>query len=216
MKKSACALLLLSGLAFSHFAIAETQVNVVGLFSGKAVLIINGGKPRTLTAGQTVNGVKLISADSAGAVLEVEGKRRQLGMGQAVSVAGDISSEPQSLTLYANSSGHHQADGQINGASVKFLVDTGATSVAMNSSDAKKAGIDYKKGESIPLQTASGTVPAYRVVINSLRLGALVLNQVDGVVVEGDSPPMVLLGMSALNRLDMKRDGISLTLTKKF
>lgn len=216
MKKVAAVMLLILGVGYGSLAMAETQVNVVGLFNGKAVLMINGAKPRTLSVGQTWDGVKLISSDSASAVIEVEGKRRQVAMGQAVSVAGAISSGPQSVTLYANSSGHHQTDGQLNGASVKFLVDTGATSVAMNSSDAKKAGIDYKKGESIPLQTANGTVQAYRVVINSLRIGSLSLNQVDGVVVEGESPPIVLLGMSALNRMEMKRDGIALTLIKKF
>jgi aspartyl protease family protein len=204
-------------LLMSAFAQADTQVNVVGLFNNKAVLIINNGKPQTLSAGQSSSeGVKLLSADSAKAVLEVEGKRKELGMGQAASVAGSADSAPGRVVLYADSAGHYFTEGQVNGATLKFLVDTGATVIAMNSGDAKFAGIDYKKGERVPMQTANGVVNAYHVVINTIKLGGVVMHQVDGVVQEGGSPPMVLLGMSALNRLDMKREGIALTLTKKY
>lgn len=196
---------------------AATQVNVVGLFTGKAVLVINNGKPKILSVGQvSTEGVKLISANSQSAVLEIEGKRRELTMGQAVAVGGSASAQPASVTLYANSAGHHLAEGQINGVPLKFIVDTGATSIAMNSADAKKAGIDYKKGEQVPLHTASGNVAAYRVVINTLKIGAIVLHQVEGVVLEGGSPAVVLLGMTALSRLEMKREGIALTLIKKY
>lgn len=196
--------------------LAETQVNVVGLFNGKAVLIINNGAPKTLSVGQISAGVKLIEASSSKAVLEIEGKRRELGMGQAVTLAGAANAAPGSVTLYADSAGHHFTEGQINGATLKFIVDTGATSIVMNSGDAKFANIDYKKGEKIQMQTANGIVSGYLVVINSLKLGSLVMNQVDGVVMEGGSPSVVLLGMSALNRLEMKREGIALTLTRKY
>lgn len=205
------------GLFYATSALAVTQVNVVGLFNGKAVLVINNGKPKTLSAGQSSEeGVKLISADSIKAVLEIEGKRRELGMGQAASITGAANSLPGSVTLYADSLGHHFTEGQINGVTLKFLVDTGATTIAMNSGDAKYAGIDYKKGERIQVETANGITSAYRVVIGTLKLGSLVLNQVDGVVVEGGSPAVVLLGMSALNRMEMKNEGIALTLTKKY
>lgn len=200
-----------------NMAFADTQVNVVGLFTNKAVLVINKGKPRTLSAGQvSPEGVKLISANSQTAVLEIEGKRRELAMGQAASVGGAVSSESSSVTLYANSAGHHLTDGQINGVPMKFLVDTGATSIAMNSGDAKRAGIDYKQGTQIPVHTASGNVVAYRVDINTLKLGSVTLHQVEGMVLEGSSPAVVLLGMSALSRLEMKREGIALTLIKKY
>jgi aspartyl protease family protein len=196
--------------------LAEKQINIVGLFNGKAVVMINNGKPKTLSVGQTSEGVKLIAADSKKAVLEVEGKRQELGMGQAASVTGSKASAPGSVVLYSDSSGHYFADGQINGVTLKFLVDTGASVIAMNSSDARQAGIDYKKGKRIPLHTANGVIHGYQVVVNTLKLGGVVLHQVDAVVNEGDSPPVVLLGMSALNRLDMKREGITLTLTKKY
>lgn len=206
-----------ASLFFTAPILADTQVNVVGLFNGKAVLMINNGRPKTLSVGQSSDeGVKLISADSTKAVLEIEGKRRELGMGQAASVTGATGSSPGSVTLYADSAGHHTTEGQINGVTLKFLVDTGATSIVMNSGDAKYAGIDYKNGERMQIQTANGIVIGYRVVINTLKLSSVVLNQVETIVLEGGSPPVVLLGMSALNRMEMKNEGIALTLTKKY
>lgn len=196
---------------------AETQVNVVGLFSNKAIVSINGGKPKTLSVGESSNGVKLIAANSQTATLQVEGKTQQLGMGQAISMGGNsASSGVSSVTLYANQQGHFISDCTINGAEFKFLLDTGATTVAMNSGDANFAKIDYKSGTPMQASTANGVVTGYRVKINSLKIGAVTLSQVDATVLEGGSPSIVLLGMSALNRLEMKRQDIAMTLTKKY
>ena len=210
------AVILSAGLLTAGASAADTQVNIVGLFSNKAVLIINGGKPKTLSVGQASDGVKLIAADSQAATLQIEGSTKRLGMGQAASVMGKSSSGSASAVLYANSQGHFVSDCQINGASLKFILDTGATSVALNSGDAKFANIDYKRGEPMQVSTANGVVTAYRVTIATLKIGSITLNQVEASVTEGGSPPLVLLGMSALNRLDMKREDIALTLTKKY
>ena len=208
--------ILCAGLLTAGASAADTQVNIVGLFSNKAVLIINGGKPKTLSVGQASDGVKLIAADSQTATLQIEGNTKRLGMGQAASVSGKSSSGSASAVLYANSQGHFVSDCQINGVSLKFILDTGATSVALNSGDAKFANIDYKRGEPMQVSTANGVVTAYRVTIATLKIGSITLNQVEASVLEGGSPPLVLLGMSALNRLDMKREDIALTLTKKY
>lgn len=196
--------------------LADTQINVVGLFSNKAVVIINGGKPKTLGVGQTSDGVKLLGADSKAATFQVEGKSRRLEMGQAASIGGVDANSSPSVTLYANAQGHFLSECFINGMPLRFLLDTGATSVALNSGDAKYAKIDYKRGEPILVSTASGVVTAYRVTIGSLKIGGITLNQVEGTILEGGSPSVVLLGMSALKRLDMKRQDISMTLTKKY
>ena len=198
-------------------ALAATQINVVGLFSNKAIVVINGGSPQTIAAGQTKNGVKLIAADSESATFMVEGKRQTLKMGQAASVAGStapVNNTP--VSLYADNQGHFKGNLNINGASLKYLVDTGATVVAMNSGDAKFAKIDYEKGEKVPVSTANGIAIAYLVKLNTLKIGNITLNNVEAVVNEGGSPDIVLLGMSALNRLDMKRDNAIMTLTKKY
>ena len=197
---------------------ADTRVNVVGLFSGKAVLVINGGAPRTLAVGQaSPEGVKLISADSSLAMLEIEGKRRELAMGQGAAIAASSgTTSAGSMTLYANPDGHFLGEGTINGKPVRFLVDTGATAVSMSSAQARRLGIDYVAGHESASSTAAGVVRSWNVTLNMVKLGSITLNQVDGTVIDGDSPPIVLLGMSALNRIDMKRDGIAMTLTKKF
>jgi aspartyl protease family protein len=208
-------LVVLSLLAFNIQA--GTRVNVVGLFSNKAVVIINGGAPRGLSAGQTVDGVKLISANSEAATLMVEGKRQTLKMGQAASVAGNagsVANDP--VSLYADQSGHFLGNLTVNGVLLKYLVDTGATTVAFNSGDAKYAKIDYEKGEKGLSSTANGVVQVYHIKLNTLKIGSIVLNNVDASVIEGSSPSVVLLGMSALNRLDMKRDNSIMTLTKKY
>jgi aspartyl protease family protein len=198
-------------------ALADTRVNVVGLFSNKALVTINGGAPQSLAAGQTKDGVKLISANSEAANFMVEGKRQMLKMGQAASVAGGggpVNNDP--VSLYADQNGHFFGNLSINGVSLKYLVDTGATTVALNSGDAKFAKIDYEKGERITMSTANGDVNAYLVKLNTLKIGTIILNNVVATVNEGGSPPFVLFGMSALNRLDMKRDNAILTLSKKY
>ena len=209
-------LLAITAVLFAGQALAETRLNVVGLFSGKALVSINGGSPESIAAGQTKNGVKLISANSESATFMVEGKRQTLKMGQAASVAG--SSAPTNnnpVSLYADSRGHFSGNLSINGASLKYLLDTGASTVAMNSGDAKFAKIDYEKGEKAQASTANGAVDVYVVTINTLKIGSITLNNVEATVHEGGSPSVVLLGMSALNKLDMKRDNSIMTLTKK-
>lgn len=209
-------LMLILTLLFAKSTFADTQINIVGLFSNKAVVMINGGKPKTLSVGQTSDGVKLLAADSNTATLLVEGKTKQLGMGQAASIGGANANSSPSVTLYADAQGHFMSECQINGAPLKFLVDTGATTVALNSGDAKFAKIDYKRGQPVMVGTANGVVTAYRVTIANLKIGGITLSQVEGSVLEGGSPSIVLMGMSALNRLDMKRQDIAMTLTKKY
>jgi len=190
-----------------------TSVSVVGLFKDKAIVSIDGGKPRTLSAGQTLQGVKLLAADSGSATLDVNGTRRTLGMGQ--SFAGGASDTRQSVSLTADGRGHFTAAGSVNGYPVTFLVDTGATSVAINAAEARRLGVDYTAGQAVGVQTAAGLVKAWRVTLNTVKVGGISLNQVEGLVVEtGLSIP--LLGMSFLNRMEMKRDGQTMTLTQRY
>jgi aspartyl protease family protein len=189
-------------------------VSVVGLFKDKAIVSIDGGKPRTLSVGQVVQGVKLISADSSGASFNVDGKSRTLVMGQSFA-GGAATGERQSISLTADARGHFAAAGSLNGYPVSFLVDTGATSIAINSAEAKRMGLDYRSGQAVGVSTAGGVVPAWRVKFNTVKVGSITLNQVDGMVVEaGLNVP--LLGMSFLNRMDMRRDGQTMTLTQRY
>lgn len=195
-------------------AASATSVSVMGLFKDKAIVSIDGGKPRTLSVGQAVQGVKLVAADSGGASFDVDGTRRTLGMGQSFA-GGATPAARQSVSLTADARGHFAANGSLNGYPVSFLVDTGATAIAISAAEAKRIGIDYKAGQAAGVNTAAGLVPAWRVTFNTVKVGGISVNQVDGLVVEsGLSVP--LLGMSFLNRMDMRRDGQTMTLTQRY
>lgn len=194
------------------------DISVVGLTSGKAVVSIDGGRPRTLTVGQvTPEGVKLVSATSESAVFEVNGERRTLAVGQGAAVASVSAARGgDSVTLIADSRGHFVTVGVANGVSLRFLVDTGASSVVLSSVDARSAGINYLAGTRGLTQTANGVVPVYAVKLDTLRIGDITVNNVDATVIEGDKLPIALLGMSFLNRMEMKHDGTTLTLIRRY
>src|SRR5512139_279312 len=191
-----------------------TSVSVVGLFKDKAIVSIDGGKPRTLSVGQTVQGVKLVAADSGSARIDVDGKRRTLGMGQSFA-GGAATAERQSVSLTADARGHFEAAGSLNGYPMNFLVDTGATSIVISATEARRIGIDYKAGQAVGVGTAAGVVPAWRVKFNTVKIGGITVHMVEGMVMEtGLNVP--LLGMSFLNRMEMKRDGQMMTLTQRY
>ncbi|TCV82354.1 retropepsin-like aspartic protease family protein [Sulfurirhabdus autotrophica] len=205
-------LILLSVMPVAH----ATDVSVTGLFSGKALVSINGGSPRMLTAGGKIqDGVKLISADSNSANLEIDGKRQTLLMGQGISSHASESEKP-SVTIVADIQGHFMTSGSVNGASTRFLVDTGASTVSMGTDEARRLGINYLKGERAFTSTANGIAPVYKVMLNTVKIGNISLNQVEGTIIEGQGLPITLLGMSFLKRLDMKRAGTTMTLTKQY
>jgi len=192
------------------------DLDVVGLFPGKAVVVIDGGAPRTLSVGQkTAEGVRLLRADSASAEFELEGRRQVLGLGRG-RYGGGPASAGATATLYADTSGHFVSEGSINGSTVRFLVDTGATTVALSSREAARIGLEYRRGERILMSTANGVVNAFSTRLDSVRVGGIELHNVEAVVHEGAHPAIVLIGMSFLNQVDMKRDGGLMTLTRRF
>lgn len=206
--------LALAGLALLAPPGFAADVALVGLIGTKAIVVIDGGAPRTLAPGQkTAEGVLLLGTEKHAASFEIDGKKRVLQMGQAY--AATASGRP-SVTLKADTRGHFVDLGSINGGSVRFLVDTGATFVALPASDAKRLGIDYLRGERARMQTANGIAASYRVKLDTVRIGEVEINNVDAVVNENDAMGMTLLGMSFLNRMEMKRDAQSLTLTKRY
>jgi aspartyl protease family protein len=202
-------------LALAATAAGATDVNVIGLFPGKAVVTINRGAPRTISVGETTaEGVKLISADRESAVIEVDGKREKLDMGQHFA-SSDQGGGRQTVNLPQDASGHFIADGQVNGSHIRFMVDTGATLVSIPISEAARLGIDYQKGRPGYSILADGRrVASWRVMLDSVTLGDMTLLNVEGSVSQGSGFP--LLGMSFLNRTEMRREGQNLTLTKRY
>jgi aspartyl protease family protein len=192
------------------------EVALIGTIGERAaVLAVDGGEPKTVKVGQKWAGVTVISVARDRATVELEGKRRTLLLGHHHRSRSAGDGGRQRVTLTADTRGHFGGDGSINGNRVRFLVDTGASQVALPASDARRLGIDYRKGEPGLAKTASGTVQVYRVTLDSVKLGGIELAAVDGIVIE-EGLDIVLLGMSFLNRLEMRRDGETMTLIRRF
>ncbi len=190
------------------------DISVIGLFPGKAVLVIDGRSPKTYSVGNTVtSGIKLVDVNETTATFDANGKKQKIDIGGHVNRIAP--STGSTVTLQADARGHFVVQGQINGGVARMLVDTGATLVAIPAADAIRMGIDYKKGQPGYVNTANGVAPVYQVRLNSVKVGDIVLNQVDGLVQESGLP-YILLGMSFLNRTEMRRDGDQMVLTKRY
>jgi aspartyl protease family protein len=196
-------------------ALAVQNVVVQALFPGKAVIMIDEQR-RVLAVGETSpEGVTLIAADSRAATLEIEGERKEYAPGTAISLNFEA---PEMLQekLYANERGMFLTVGSINGQSVRFLVDTGATSVAMNKAQAKKLGVRYRiEGEPATASTASGFVRSYRVHLKSVTMGKIRRTNVEAMVIDGNHPGPILLGMSFLRGLKIDKSGDTLLLQQR-
>lgn len=209
-RKLAAALLILVS---SHLPAAD--VVVAGVFPGKAVLMIDGGAPRAVAIGESWSGVYVIAVDGQSVTFEADGRRSTLRVGEQVARQGNDASARRSLSVSADSRGHFFLEGRVNGAGVRFLVDTGASLVSLGRDDARRAGLDYRAGRPIRTQTANGAAKAWLVRIDELRIGGLVLHGVDAAVHERDLP-FALLGMSALNRMEISRESTVLTLKQRY
>jgi aspartyl protease family protein len=191
------------------------DVGLAGVFPGKALLTIDGGAPRTVAVGsRTAEGVTVLSVDSQSATIEANGRKQVLRVGQNVAAqsSGDGGGK---ATLTADGSGHFVTTGNINGTTVRFLVDTGATMVSLGASEARRIGLDTSKGPTAVVNTANGQALVARVKLDSVRVGEIVMNNVDALVHQQEMP-FVLLGMSFLNRMEMQRDGQTMTLRKRY
>ena len=199
---------------FGPGALANS-VNLVGTFGSKALVSINGGSPKKMAPGdKSPEGVLLVNVSGDSATFEVDGQRRTLKMGQHYASTGGGGGAP-TVILAADPRGHFVTQGSINGASATFMVDTGASMVAISAGDARRMNIKYQHGEVGWVSTANGTVPAYRITLDSVRIGAINLTGVDALITEA-SMPYVLLGMSFLNRTEMQRSGDKMTLTRRY
>jgi aspartyl protease family protein len=212
---SALAASLLGLLALAAPAAMAAEVTLVGVFGDKAaVLAIDGGAPRTVKVGQKLGDVTVIAVENDRATIEAGGKRRVLLRGQTYSTSAS-GADRQSVTMAAGAGGHFMVDGQINGGAIRFLVDTGATAVAIPASEANRLRIDYRKGRPGTTQTAAGPTPVYLVRLDSVRIGGIELQNVEAIVIE-QGLNVALLGNTFLNRMEMRRDGATMTLTRRY
>ena len=191
------------------------DVGLAGLFPGKALLTINGGQPRIVAVGvKTDEGVKVVSIEGETATLEIDGKKRVLRVGQNVA-SQPSGGGPASVVLTADAGGHFLTTGNVNGTTIRFIVDTGASMISLGASDARRIGIDTSKGQQGVANTANGQTVVTRVKLDSVRVGEIVMNNVAALVHQQDMP-FALLGMSFLNRMEMQRSGDTMTLKKRY
>lgn len=195
------------------------DINLIGIFGNKATLMVDGGKPRTVAVGEaTPERIKLLSVAADSVVVEIDGKRETLHIGNQRVSGARTGGGTQRAVLTGDANGHFLTTAQVNGVSLRFLVDTGATTVTVSADDARRANVRFSPADRVTMQTANGVVAAYRVKFDTVTLGEITLNNVDGVVMEGNAlgGRFGLLGMSFLSRTDMRREGESLTLIKRF
>jgi len=179
---------------------------------------VDGSPPKSVAVGETFRGMKLISTKGDEAVVEIAGKRHTLRVGDApANVGGGGGGEAGGtrVVLTASDGGHFFTQGQINGRTVQLVVDTGATAVSMSTVDAQRIGLNYESGARGGVSTANGVIPAWRVKLASVRVGDVVVYDVDGIVSAG-SMPYVLLGNSFLGRFQMTRTNDQMVLEKRY
>jgi aspartyl protease family protein len=214
MVRMGCATAIVTSLTLAGNAQA-TDITVSGLFPGKALVQINRGALQTLSVGQkTPEGITLVSVDPDSATFDIDGKRVTMGMGTAR--MGASAPAVESVVLTADVQGHFPADGQVNGRAIRFVVDTGATLVSLPVAEARRLAIDYHMGQKALMGTANGTTVGYVVKLDTVSIGGVTLHGVDAVVMEGNGLGAPLLGMSFLNRMNMKREGDLMTLTRRY
>ncbi len=211
-------LLLTALLSLLPFSASAQSVALSGVSGSKALVVIDGAPPRFLSAGQSHQGVKLLSLQGESATVEVNGKRQTLQVGDApVSVGRVVTADSggQRIVLTADGQGHFMPSGQINGKAVQFMVDTGATNVILSESDARRINLAFDKGQRVSVSTANGVVVGHALRLDSVRVGDVQAYGVQAVVLP-QSMPFVLLGNSFLSRFQMQRQNDQLVLEKRF
>lgn len=208
----AAALLAATGAAWAK------SVALQGMLGRKALLIIDGGAPRSVAPGESADGVTVVSTQGDEAVVEIAGQRHRLRVGDSPASVGGNATAPgrgSTIVLTGGSGGHFYANGQINGKPVAFVVDTGATLVSMGADEAGRLGIDYARGQRTQIATANGVAPAWRVRLASVRVNDVEQTEVDAVV---SQQPLsyVLLGNSFLSRFRMTLDANQMTLVRRY
>ena len=207
MRRTLLAVSLLSVLTLPAAALAQApRVQVVGLFPNAAVLNIDGVR-KLLKVGQTgPYGIQVLSANAREAVLLIDGAKQTLSMSREYNPGGYAVPQKQQISIPRGQGGHYWSSGSINGKSVQFLIDTGASNVAISELTAQQLGIDYKKGDVGMANTAAGAVPTWNLRLQQVTVGGITLLGVDATVMAGNAPVEPLLGMSYLSRVGWREE----------
>ena len=196
-------------------ALAQS-VTLAGSMGAKALLVIDG-QPHTLAVGQSALGVTLLQLGDGQAQVQRGGSIASLRLGGAparLTGTPTAATTAQEIVLPVGLGGHFTAGGAINGRPVQFMVDTGATVVAISQTEAERIGLAWRDAPRAVTQTANGAVPVHRVSLNAVRVGEVEVANVDAIVMPAQMP-YVLLGNSFLSRFQMRRDNDVLRLERR-
>lgn len=212
--------LLVTLLTFSMLLVATgawsvAPVEVVGLFKNRAVVRVAGGEALIKVGETSKQGVTLISADAMKAHVRYRGQEYHLSLSTRVG-ASFQQPEQVEISISSDQRGQYRIRGAINNNFTSFLIDTGASVVALSSQEAQGLGLQYERGEKGVVQTAQGTVDSYFVILDEVTVGGLIAYNVEAAVIEGAYPMEILLGMSFLRQVSMREQGGVLTLTQKY
>jgi aspartyl protease family protein len=203
-------------LGLSAFAAAAQTVTFNGHIGTRKALLVIDGEPHTVSVGTTVRGVRLLTLSDAQAEVEVGTARRTLvlGAGAVRASAGPANGGGSAIVLTAGTNGHFRTTGQINGKSIEFMVDTGASSVVISQADADRLGLDYKNAPQGLASTANGTAPFRLITLSAVRIGDVEVANVEAAVIPAQMRG-ALLGNSFLMRFQMKRENDVMRLEKR-
>jgi len=208
------------GTVVPQISLAIENIIINGLFKDKVVVTIDGKQQILKKNKLTPEGVKLIKSNSKEAIIEIDGISKIFTLDEKIGNTFKTTSDDKNTIsirkraiIKGDANGMYLTKGQINGKTVEFLVDTGATYVSMSSDLAKQLKIKYEKGNKIQLETAKGMSIAYEIKLKKVKVGDIELYNILGVVSD-DMPNITLLGMSFLRKLDMKRKGKTMILEK--
>jgi aspartyl protease family protein len=211
--RPAAALAALLAAAWLGQALAQS-VALTGVLGQRALLVVDGAGPRSVAIGETWRGVKLLSLQGEQAELEFGGRRTSVRLGASpVSMAGAAANKR--IVLQADGRGHFMGQGRINGQLVQFMVDTGASTVALDVAEAERLKLDFRKGRQVRMGTANGAIEVWLVRLASLRIGDSELSDVEAAVVP-QPMPYVLLGNNVLARFQMSRGPQQMVLEQRY
>jgi aspartyl protease family protein len=197
-------------------ATAQAQtVTLNGLIGSQKALLVIDGEPHTVAVGASARGVRLLTLTASQAEIAVGESRRTLTLGAGpVRANGPTAGSGNAIVLTAGRNGHFRTLGQINGKSIEFMVDTGASSVVISQADADRLGIDYKNAPQGLASTANGVAPFRLITLSAVRIGDVEVANVEAAVIPA---PMngALLGNSFLMRFQMKRENDVMRLEKR-
>ncbi|MGC3987246.1 MAG: retropepsin-like aspartic protease [Pseudorhodoferax sp.] len=194
---------------------AQAQsVALTGVLGQRALLVVDGAGPRSLAIGESWRGVRLLALQGDQAELEVGGRRTSVRLGASpVHMAGAAAN--RRIVLQADGRGHFMGQGRINGQLVQFMVDTGASTVALDTAEAERLGLDFRKGRQARVSTANGSAQVWVVRLASLRIGETELTDIEAAVVP-QPMPYVLLGNNVLARFQMSRGPQQMVLEQRY